>query len=382
MGKEYTVVVDKEAGFHVFDTIVERWKAEPKMFPYDHPRAIIPQNLIPNSVRDNVETLCNFYFYVCLYMRGNIESIQAFRGLIAMYEKHPDFFDPLFAQGLSQEVLQPILARYVGRDSFKVSGFWIENSRRLTRNWNASTKKLFAGIRSFNEGVRRIKNKLTKRDLMKANETDGRGEGFQGFQEKMVSMLIYFMDWEGLLKHNFLYPTPADFHNFRLGFGLGIMKLKPFQESVRVSDRISKPWRNLTMRYLRARRETVTPVELADAIWLFSLAICSESPLTTYHEKEKTFSNEYGMFDEELLPQTTAPPHMDPKLKGRIARTCLSCPVISRCRFAVPAYPYYQNGLLTFWERFPVERHTQLLTPDYLPRGKKPRKEVEQLSAL
>lgn len=360
----YTVVVHDNRGFAVFDLIIKRWQAEPKQFPYNQKTAVIPQNVIPHWLRSDKEKLINFYFYICLYMRGGIESLQAFKAMLSLFADRPELFDPFYAQHLTESELQPIIALYVGWDSNKVAQFWIENSKRLVRNWNGQAANIFNGLADFEESLRRIKNKTTKREWKKACVVDDRGEGFMGFQAKMVSMFVYFVDWEGLLNKQFIYPTPADFHNFRIGLALRIMVIEPQPESLRSTEKISEPWRMLTVRYLEARRGRVTPVELADAIWLFSLTLCGASPLTDYHER--TDWKGHGLFGEGGIEHSSRPSFLSPKLRGRLVRTCLSCPLISRCELAIPAGPYYQRrgdralafgGQLYLTERFPIESY-------------------------
>ncbi len=370
------VTVDKTAAFQLFDTLLERWNATPKKFPYDQKGAIIPQVLIPASLRKNPERLANFYFYICLYMRGGIESIQAFRAMLQLYDARPEVFDPFVAQHFPQEELRVLIATYVGWDAKAVARFWIENSKRLVRNWNGRALTIFKGLRTYDEALRRIRNKRTKREWREACRIDDRGEGFMGFQPKMVSMLLYFIDWEGLLVTRFLYPTPADFHNFRLGLAHRILILSPQPKNLRSTELISEPWRALTLAYLEER--SADPVELADAIWLFSLVLCGASPLTDYHEpKDK---NGRGMFAEGELEHTVIPSFLSPKLRGRLTRTCLACPLIATCKLAIPAGPYYQRrgdravafgGQLYLWKRFPIETHLPTFSVEYLASDKK-----------
>lgn len=369
----YEVIVDDETGFLVFDILIERWQAEPKKFPFDQRSAIIPQNIIPDRLREDKEELFNFYLFICLYMRGGIESLQAFRAMIRLWEDKPELFDPYHAQYLTHGELQPIVAQYVGWDSNNVAKFWIENARRLMRNWEGRASNVFRGMKSYDEALRRIRNKTNKRDWLEACKVDDRGQGFIGFQPKMVSMWVYFMDWEGLLDKNFLYPTPADFHNFRLGLAHRILVLEPQPENIRSSEKISKPWRELTIRYLEARKGKVSPVELADAIWLFSLVACGNSPLTDYHERND--KNGHGMFSAEYLEHSAKPDFLASKFRGRLERTCLACPLIDTCEIAVPAGPYYQRredrevafgGQLYLLDRFPIEHHLPPFAINYL----------------
>lgn len=369
----YQVIVDDEAGFGAFDAIIKRWKSSPKLFPYDQKGAVIPQTVIPAWVRNDRELLCNFYFYICLYMRGGIESLQAFNAMVKLVTEKPELLDPLYAQHLDQEELRSIIASYIGWDAKAVARFWIENSKRLVRNWDGRASLIFRRLHSYEEALRRIKNKRTKQEWRHASRIDDRGEGFMGFQPKMVSMLLYFVDWEGLLEKSFTYPTPADFHNFRFGLALRIMLLRPQPEHLRSTEQLSKPWRDLTIRYLEQRKGRVTPVELADAIWLFSLVLCGNSPLTDHHERAD--KNGSGLFAPEDLVHSSVPALLAPKFRGRLERTCLACPLIDRCELAIPAGPYYQRrgdraapfgGQLYLRGRFPVEQHLPLFPVDRL----------------
>jgi hypothetical protein len=243
--------------------------------------------------------------------------------------------------------------------------------------WGGKTSNIFKGVSSYEEALRRIRNKTrdSKKIREEADAITGNGLGFMGFQPKMVSMLVYFIDWENLLKEQFIYPTPADFHNFRFGLALRIIVLNPQPVNIRSTELISKPWRDLTIRYLEARKGQVTPVELADAIWLFSLESCGNSPLTDYHERED--KNGHGMFDEDHLPHSTKPDFMAPRFRERLKRTCLGCSLLDICELGIPAGPYYQRrgdrdvafgGQLYLADRFPIEWHLPAIPIDYLPQ--------------
>lgn len=373
---DFEVIVNDEQGFYVFDVLLERWQATPKKFPYDQRGAVIPQNVIPESLRQDREALFNFYFYICLYMRGGIESLQAFKALLRLHRDQPELFDPVIAQNLPFEEVHAHIKNYIGWDAKAVARFWIENSRRLVRNWNGQASNIFSDLRDYDEALRRIRNKRTKKEWRESCAVDDRGEGFMGFQPKMVSMLVYFVDWEGLLKEQFIYPTPADFHNFRLALAHRILVLEPEPENLRSTEHISKPWRDLTVRYLQARKGKVTPVQLADCIWLFSLESCGNSPLTDYHERVD--KNGHGMFEREDLPHSTAPDFLSPRFRKRLQRTCLACPILDSCELAIPAGPYYQRrgdrkvpfgGQLFLWDRFPIERHFPSFPIDYLSQN-------------
>ena len=332
-------------GYYLFDTLVERQRE--KKFPYDMRDAFIPQKVIPSQMRSDTFVLACFYFYVCLYMRGGIKSLQAFAAMLRMYHDHPKLFDPAYAQYLQPAELQLVIAKYVGWDAKAVAGFWIENSKRLVRKWNGDPRNIVKGLDNYEEALRRIQNKATasRKVREEADAIYGNGLGFMGFQPKMVSMFIYFMDWDNLLPIKFLYPAPADFHNFRLALSHQALVLDPMPITYRVNEALSVAWRNMMMRYLKDRGN-VTPVELADALWLFSLVLCGESPLTMYKEPQ-VIEGQLGPANDpgdELFPHDKTMMHFSSKRRRNdLKRTCLACPILNTCTLAIPAAPYYQR---------------------------------------
>lgn len=335
------VSIDQATVTATLDVLLGLWQR--KEYPYTLPDAVIPQTILPEHLRKNPVVLARFYFYACIYMRGGIQSLQAFRALTRLYEDRPELFDPAIAEQLLPGYVESILAKYVGWDARNAAINWVENSRRLMASWGGNPLNLMKGLTSYNEALRRIRNKRTKRDRVAAGSD---GHGFRGFQPKMVSMLLYFFDWEGWLdKHGtgrFAYPSPADFHNFRIGFNQEAILLAPMPKSVRVQEKISAAWRQAIMRYIKERH--ADPVEVADALWLFSLTVCGNSPLTQTRSEERPL-NGSGMYSRADLPHT---PHTEivltPKNRARILATCGRCPLETSCRYAVPANHYYQRG--------------------------------------
>ena len=59
------VNVDHALVFKLLDTLLPRWKAVPKQYPYNHKDAIIPQTIVPADLRADKETLASFYFFAC-----------------------------------------------------------------------------------------------------------------------------------------------------------------------------------------------------------------------------------------------------------------------------------------------------------------------------
>jgi len=353
------VTVDRSAVSYLLDTILPLWRA--KEYPYNRKDAIIPQTLIPSELRAAKQTLACFYFYVCIYMRGGIESKQAFNAFIAIWRAHPGLFDPQEAAEMEPEAIREILISFgLGWDSKNASLNWVENSKRLVRNWGGNPLSLLHNLRSYEEACRRILNKKGHED---AGETHGflddagkREEGFIGFQYKMVSMLIYFYDWERWLPVRFLYPSPADFHNFRLGIAVGAITIKaPNGKVPRAVEYVSRPWRAAIMRYLSERK--ADPVEVADALWLYSLVMCGNSPVTITRKDSGEKSEEEDAPIVMLFTESEAPETWDRREWGYLRRealkhTCFVCPFALTCR-PVPAYPYYSKGQLVIRKKLP-----------------------------
>jgi hypothetical protein len=277
-------------------------------------------------------------------MRGGIESSQAFLALIRMWRAHPNLFDPLLARWYSMEYVQGILKDYIGWDSETAAYNWVTNSRRLCDAWDGNPLNLIKGVKTYDEACRRIRNKRTKTELEAAGPD---GQGFEGFQYKMVSMLLYFYDWEGWLKPRFLYPSPADFHNFRVAFSVSALVAHELEgDTFSIDEDVSYPWREVVMDYMRTRK--ADPVELSDAVWLFSLLLCGNSPFTVTAEVAETTLIEY-------VPSAIEPhPPLSFKRGKALAATCLVCPIERECKMAIPAKPYYRKGKFVLRARRPV----------------------------
>ncbi len=362
----------KSVAFPMIDILVEL--QQKKAYPFNRPDAIIPQKIIPAELRADKYKLACFYFYVCIYMRGGIESLQAFNALIKMWRAHPELFEPYLAQFAPQQNVQAVLKKFIGWDAKNASINWIENSKRLVRNWKGNPLNLLKGLRTWELAVKRIRNKTTKKDQRKAGE---RNEGFRGFQYKMVSMLLYFYDWEKWFEVRFLYPSPADFHNFRLALANGALVVTiPKDRIVRTSEKLSKPWRDMVMAYLRERN--ADPVVVADALWLFSLVLCGNSPFTVTRElKPRTTSVKnkegrvthkvpyIGLFEHSRVEEEWTSVQLGARKTKQLKQTCVVCPLAATCSFAIPSKPYYRKGRLILHARPHIEHQldARLLQP-------------------
>ena len=350
------VTISEEAVFAFVDELLARWNAKPKKYPFNRSDAIIPQNVIPAELRANKQVLATFYLWICTHMRGGLESLQAFNAYINIWRAMPLFFEPRWVEWHSPQEITVIYERFgLGWDKKNAGKILVENSKRLIRNWGGNPLNLLRGLDSYDEALRRIKNKRNKRELEAAGE---QGAGFMGQQHKMVSLTVYFFDWEGWLRPRFPYPSPADIHNFRGGLnsgGIVVSELK--NNAIRNVEKISAPWRAVIMKYIKVRR--ADPVEVADALWLFSLVMCGNSPLTI---TEQSNGAQEMFFDEADVPRESGvKKFLQPGYRKALEETCLVCPILERCRFAIPSRPYYSKGLLVMNERPRVE--------DYIDRS-------------
>lgn len=337
------VTVHEERVFALIDLLMERQRE--RKYPFNRSDAIVPQAVIPAEIRKKKRTLALFYFFVCVYMRGGIESLQAFKALFRLYADRPWMFEPHEIVSRTEEELSTILKQYVGWDAKTAGKFWRYNAQRLIADWGANPLNLLKGLTDYDEALRRIANarkgSTSVSTVKKTFGLDTKHHGFAGFQAKMVSMLIYFYDWERWLQPRFLYPAPADFHHYRLNIAYkGIVVATDNGAHIRYSEKVSAPYREVLMRYLEERK--ADPILVADAIWLFSLLMCGNSPATRTKELGdlKPLFRKHGV-DE---PDWDHGKWLSSRARQDLQQTCGVCALQETCDFAVPSHPYYRKG--------------------------------------
>jgi hypothetical protein len=241
----------------------------------------------------------------------------------------------------------------------------LTNYRLLDVHYNGKALDLIKGMNSYEEAVRRLRNKKTKQERVAAGIA---GEGMFGFQHKMVSMLVYFYDWEGWFKKRFIYPSPADIHNFRIGLtSKSLVVEEAVNDTIKDYEGISAPWRKAVVEYLVERGED--PLDVSDVLWLFSNVMCGNSPMTHTPREEQEAGN--GMFEEKELPHFDGEiQFLHPSYRRDLEQTCLNCFLLDRCDYAVPARPYYNKGMIVLRRRPKIEMHvdmSKLKEPEYAP---------------
>jgi hypothetical protein len=254
-----------QRGLKVIGTIMDLYFANEE--PFNRPNAVLPQDPahMPHNLLSGSVGHANFLFHVCYYMRGGVASDTAVKMLSQVYERHPEYFVPAFAATqLSSEELAAELQR-VGLNYNKstIPAIWIDNAERLQRLWGGDTRNILDGVSDWDEACLRIQNR--------------NGNGFRGFQKKMVSMLTYFlMDAEFVDPFNF--PIPVDFHVARITLGTEIVKV--YRESPTTNlvqgDEVLDVIRDFYLRY--AIEQHVDPRDLCNAVWLYSRHKCVHNP--------------------------------------------------------------------------------------------------------
>lgn len=355
-----------EATVAVINELLARWRSTPMRYPFNRPDAIIPQKIIPGWLRENKQIFANWYVAVCLHMKGRITSLDAFRGHIRVAKKYPEFYIPHRVRWHSDDTLIKILTECrLTSDHRNVIRDWRMNTMHLDTYYHGNAINLLKGLTSWEEAIRRIKNKRTKKERKEAGYA---GEGLNGFQEKMVSMLLYFFDWEGWLDPRFPYPSPSDIQNIRAAIAGGALRIID-PDSTRRHDFFTAPWREMVLRYIRERNEN--PIDVADVLWLFGNLMCGNSPLTETRIDEGI--NGSGLFDEENLPHHLGvEKFLHPAYRRRLEETCLVCPFRKFCHLVIPAQPYYKKGIVDLRRRIKMEEHidiSQLSEPVYFDKA-------------
>jgi hypothetical protein len=312
-----------------------------KIYPFNRTDAVVPQKLIGKDIRSDKRLLSLFYFFACIYMRGGIVSSTAFKLLLKLQRENPWMFEPAEVVKRPVEEVQALLKRYIGWDAMTAGKFWHENARILLLNWRGNPLNIIASIRKYDDAVLYYQNKNRKGDPKPKSARDHllldrRTLGFWGHQHKMVSMQVYFADWEGLFLKRFIYPGPVDFHNYRLFLATGAVRMTNAPEKVSFSEKISRPARAALIRYMTEKQ--VDPIDVADVIWLFSLLMCGESPHTQTKEQKM---KPVPLFIRHDVEETWSISKLSSRKTRSLNRTCHVCAFNDSCRYAIPAGPYY-----------------------------------------
>jgi hypothetical protein len=290
---------------------------------------------LPHDPRHMPETLprggtehAMFLWTSCYYMRGGIKSVAAFQLLSNVYDDSPGLFDAETAAEEDPEYIGDLLKSHrLGYRYTQIGNFWVENAKRLHKRWDGDPRNIFDGVSDYETSLKRIQN-------------DFKGGGFQGFQEKMVSMITYYLMDEGLIEP-YVFPLPVDLHVMRVATATEMLKFEGYEKDENIlSKRALDMARQLF--YLYARNNNIDTLRLCDAVWLLSNALCGIQPgNVTMEPKGRKNRNGRSTILVPVEVDTS-----DPKQQRDYRRSCQSCPIETECKWNVPGKIYYVQGEL------------------------------------
>lgn len=185
----------------------------------------------------------------------------------------------------------------------------------------------------------RITNKAVRKPK---TDPDNRLAGFVGFQKKMASMLHYFLADAELITP--LNASPAvDFHLLRIMLATGVLQVEKEADEVLRYEHLTPRGIEVTERY--CRELGVSSVELGDALWALSVALCSKAP------GNLTVGQGRGATNKRTMP-TFQVITWDTKRQVEMhTRSCGVCPAATMCTKNIPAGAYYFGGRFEYRER-------------------------------
>ena len=280
------MIIKRKRARAIFTVMLERYHK--KELPFFEVGAGLPQDYAPQSLVKEPAALARYYFFLCLYMRGGIDSVTAAERLTRAYNEHPWLFDERVLLHSVEEV-QTILASYIALFKNRIGGFWMHNATVLWRYWGGDPRRLFTEVRNPHEVYYRLRGsryrpKITKSLkevisflpplLAGAVHYHGVYPGFIGFKEKMTSMLAYFLFQAGLVLREPPLSAPVDFHHLRIYVQTGMIAVG---ERERVRYEHLKDAGILLAQYLQQHFK-LTLHEYGDIVWLWSRDLCSRAP--------------------------------------------------------------------------------------------------------
>ncbi len=336
-GEKLTVVINKEHAYPILDELMRAYANNE--LPYNLDRVRLPHDPrhMPGSLERGTTEHAMFLFNVCYYMRGGIKSNDAVKRMAAVYDDYPDLFNCEYIRSLSMDEqmekllngeIQAVLKGHGLGFQGTVAGQWIENAWRM-HAYGDDPRNIFNGVTTYEQSQELIQNK--------------KGKGFVGFQEKMTSMIIYYlMDEELIAPFNF--PIPVDLHVMRVSIAnemVGFFDSRgdpaPFGTNLFTKETLSA-LRSLYLEYAQDR--DVNALRLCDAVWMLSESSCGRHPgNTTIEPLGRHVRNGRNTY---LIPK--AVDVHSPGQQKAYSESCAICPIQQTCEFNIPGTQYYVGG--------------------------------------
>lgn len=281
------------------------------------------RNMPPELPRGGIEE-ANYWMWVCHYMLGATDSMtMARRVAFNLYPKHADaLFDwsvlaHMNPATVSQYLIDAGLDYRASED--RVPAAAIENAKRTNRRWKGDIRNAFTAA---GKDWRKLYQLLT---------ATPKGDGLVGYQGKMASMLAFYFMRRGITPY-FKVPPQVDFHVMRVFWSCNfVVPAKEDGAAVYVlrNQQVSKYAEAIKPHLLRYAEEADQNwLDLSDALWTLSRAMCSLSP-----------SNSMSKDDNEEPFQR--PILWSPNQIARYDANCGQCALSSYCSNAIPSAYYY-----------------------------------------
>jgi hypothetical protein len=288
--------------------------------PHDHRH--LPRNLKLGGLEH-----AQFLWALCYYMRGGIRSVDAARMLAKLYEDHPSVFNFHLAAKMDPAFFNLLLDLYIGYKHGEIAELWVENAQRMVERWDGDPRLIFEGVTTYEVSLQRVMN-------------DNRGGGFIGFREKMVSMILYYLMDEDLIRY-FVFPPPTDFHLLRIMLATDMVTLDGIPaDGNLLNEELKAVARSVFFDY--AQRHGENPLRLCDAVWLLSGALCKSQQGNIVLEPN-------GRQHRDGRHTVLVPMAVEVTNRGQqrtYHRTCGSCVIQRDCRWNIPSKYYYVWGAL------------------------------------
>jgi len=329
--KDFVMQINYRRARNVFALMLDRYRAGE--YPFINIDTDLPQNLVASEFRVNPLQHALHLFCCCYYMRGTVISSDAFKIMNDLHREFPWLFNEEVLMMTTQHDIQAALNTRIKWHSNQISGFWLANARTLWNEWDGDPRNIFAGQPSKRTLYKRV---VGKKYRPNGQRLTNRHEGFQGFQEKMTSMLAYFLESTKLIGPTPL-SAPVDFHHLRVYLATQMIEIV----SNRVRYEKVKPLGIKLAEYLQ-REFGLSQTEYGDIIWLWSLRSCKRSP----HNASRKFDRDDGREQRMPIPVVWT--------KNQVAaytRTCGRCYIHDYCGYGVPAGVYYTTGVFELVRR-------------------------------